>query len=237
MNLVYSQIQYKYLYKTKSVIQVMEVHYVEAHAKTKLNKNLVEKIKNYCKNEQVGIYTTIQYINQAKELANEIENLEFRGQVLGCRVPSSGEEKILYLGTGKFHPIGIAIKVGENKEIYTANPETLEFKELDRKLLRKLQNLKVIMRDKILHSKKVGILVSVKPGQNLMYLANKTKKWLAEKGIKSYILVGNEVLPHKLLDFYNFDAFVNTACPRIFEDYKSFEKPIINAIDLLHPKF
>lgn len=214
----------------------MEIMYVEAHAKTKLKTELVDKIKELCKEKEIGLYTTIQYIEQAKELASRISNLKFRGQVLGCRVPPSPEKTILYLGTGKFHPIGIALKSGVDSKIYIANPETSVFSELDEKELKKIQNLKAIMIDKVLNSKRVGIMVSVKPGQDMMYLADKTKKFLEEKGIKSYILIGNEVLPHKLIDFYKMDAFVNTACPRIFEDYERFEKPIVNAVDLLHPK-
>ncbi len=214
----------------------MEIMYVEAHAKTKLKKLFVDGIKELCKDKEVGLYTTIQYIEQAKKLREEVKNLNFRGQVLGCRVPFASEKTIIYLGTGKFHPIGIALKVGEGRKIYIANPETSKINEFDEKELRRIQNLRAIMIDRVMNSKCVGIMVSVKPGQNMMYLANKTKKFLEERGIKSYILIGNEVLPNKLIDFYKMDAFVNTACPRIFEDYERFDKPIVNAVDLLHPK-
>ena len=46
------------------------------------------------------------------------------------------------------------------------------------------------------------------------------------------LLVANELNPLSLANFLSFDAYINTACPRISDDTDAYGKPIVNVADL-----
>jgi len=46
------------------------------------------------------------------------------------------------------------------------------------------------------------------------------------------ILVSRTIDPEALQDYNLFDAYINTACPRIADDYEVIGKPIINVFEL-----
>ena len=46
------------------------------------------------------------------------------------------------------------------------------------------------------------------------------------------LLVANELNPVALQNFMSFDAYINTACPRINDDTDAYGKPIVNVKDL-----
>ncbi|MEM2572649.1 MAG: diphthamide synthesis protein, partial [Archaeoglobaceae archaeon] len=75
--------------------------------------------------------------------------------------------------------------------------------------------------------KNLGILVSTKPGQKRLRLAEKIREKALKKGLKAIIVYIGEITPEKLENL-PFDFYVNTACPRIsYDDYKRFKMPII----------
>ncbi|MBI2671041.1 diphthamide synthesis protein [Candidatus Woesearchaeota archaeon] len=82
-----------------------------------------------------------------------------------------------------------------------------------------------------LRAKKVGVLVTIKPGQENMNLAYLIKDKIKNKEI--FIFVGNEITENDLINFPGVDAWVNTACSRIeinkvvnFEEIAKYLKPI-----------
>ena len=77
-------------------------------------------------------------------------------------------------------------------------------------------------------AKAVGILVSTKVGQFALPLAEVAKKEIEKRGRKAYILVSDELDPLTIKNFMSFDAFVNTACPRLVDDVEEFERPILS---------
>ena len=84
--------------------------------------------------------------------------------------------------------------------------------------------------EKIKEAKKIGIIVDLKSGQKNVGIANLLKKELKNAGKDSVILIMNEVSPDKLMNFYDIDGFIETACPRIaIEDKEKYEKPIISS--------
>ncbi|MEM0330455.1 MAG: diphthamide synthesis protein, partial [Archaeoglobaceae archaeon] len=75
---------------------------------------------------------------------------------------------------------------------------------------------------------RVGILVSTKPGQKRLNLAERLKKEALKSGLKALIVYIGDITPEKLINL-PFDFYVNTACPRItYDDYRRFERPIIS---------
>ncbi len=226
----------------KKYIALMRIEYVPVHSKKELEKSFIKKIEKFAQNKRVSLFSTIQYELQAKMLAKKIKNLIYEGNVLGCRGKIPEHEIILYLGTGKFHPIGIKER-NPNVTVFIANPETNELRKLKEEEIKRIARIKAVMKDKIItEARIIGVLVSIKPGQCNLSLVKKVEAYLDKLGKKHYRIMGNNLTPEILFDFRSqkdgktFDAFVNTACPRIFEDYERFHVPIINATDLLEKK-
>lgn len=153
------------------------------------------------------------------------------GQVLGCdsdaAVNAGSVDAVLYFGGGKFHPTGIP----SDKPVLCADPHlgdsywiTDEIKRMERK--RKGSILAASQ------AKTFGILISTKCGQINMAGARLAKKLLEKKGTRAALLVANELNPVSLGNFLAFDAYINTACPRINDDTDAYGKPIVNVADL-----
>jgi len=81
--------------------------------------------------------------------------------------------------------------------------------------------------EKFKEAKNVGVIVEIKPGQKFgspKYLIDKLK----EQGKNPILITMNELTPDKILNFYNIDAFVELACPRIaLDDYAKYPRTII----------
>ncbi|MDE1824657.1 MAG: diphthamide synthesis protein, partial [Candidatus Micrarchaeota archaeon] len=92
-------------------------------------------------------------------------------------------------------------------------------------------------RGKILGSvdaRNFGILVSTKNGQFNMGLAKIIKDKIEGQGMGAAILVSNSIDFDSVNNMMEFDAFVNTACPRIaIDDIDRLRKPLLSANELM----
>jgi len=130
------------------------------------------------------------------------------GQVLGCNFTSARVdcEEILYIGSGIFHPLGVAIATG--KRVIAADPYLDRAAEVaPDKFLRKRGGYIARAMD----AEVFGIIVSTKSGQNRMELAMRLKALAEKHGKKGFIIEMELVTPEQLLAF-KADAYVNTAC-------------------------
>ena len=213
------------------------VEYKEIREKFDI-KPLLKKIS--IKEKKIGLISTLQFIDSLEEVKEFLEKSgkiirigkgrSYDGQILGCDVSSAKSiendvDAFLYIGSGNFHPLGLALKT--EKPVYFLNIEKNKLenlKELKEKFLK--QRYVAIALAK--HAKTFGILVSVKPGQMNLKLAKEIKNKLENDGKKTYILAFNEIKPEKLEGF-DLDCYINTACPRIVIDNRTdFKKPILN---------
>lgn len=188
--------------------------------------------------EKIGLVSAIQFLDSLEKAKDFLESKGKKisigkgkinaGQVLGCDVSSAEAiqdevDSFLYIGSGKFHPLGVAMTTG--KPVFVLDVEKNEIHELEKGNFEKQKYAAVALAK---DAKKFGILVSVKPGQKNLELAKKIKRDLESTGKKAYILVFNEVKPEKLLGL-DLDCYINTACPRIaIENRAEFNKPILN---------
>ena len=82
-------------------------------------------------------------------------------------------------------------------------------------------------------AKKWGIIVSSKEGQYRLELAKEIKKLLKDTGMEGYIIMVDNVNPDVLLPYFDLDAFIVTACPRIaIDDSQMYKKPLITPQEL-----
>ncbi|MBI2675468.1 MAG: diphthamide biosynthesis enzyme Dph2 [Candidatus Aenigmarchaeota archaeon] len=209
---------------------------------TRLLKNNMEELKKY---KKICLITTSQFLSSIEKAKAILEKNKIKiytggharagtiAQVLGCdysaALPFEKEvDCFLYLGSGKFHPLGLAVKtpkpvlaldVEYNKIIdYTKEGE-------------KLRRIKAWHIEKARDMKSFAIYISSKPGQMYANLARHAKKKLEAKGKSVTIIVADMLTKEKIMGM-EIDCIINCACPRIWEDFRLFGKVILNPEDV-----
>ena len=197
--------------------------------------------------KRVGLITTTQHRSWVPDVVEHLKakgfepvvsepdrRVAYAAQVLGCDYYTATNiadrvDCYLYVGTGDFHPLGVAIIL--DKPVVIADPSTGEARTLDEvkdRILR--QRWGAIVRAQDAHS--FGIIVSKKIGQDRSELAARLKGMLEAKGRAGHIFYMDLVAPD-LLEGYRVDAWVSTACPRIaIEDYLRYNQPILTPQEL-----
>ncbi|WP_019177315.1 diphthamide biosynthesis enzyme Dph2 [Methanomassiliicoccus luminyensis] len=196
---------------------------------------------------RVGLITTVQHVRGLDAVREWLESrgksaligrgdnrVLFDGQLLGCNISAAGAvggevEQFLYIGSGDFHPLSVAIETG--KEVLVLDPligEVRDMGGLKDKILRQRHGA-IVRAEK---AQRYLVLVSTKVGQVRMDLALRLKKLLESRG-KSADIVMMERFDPELLMPYQADAYVSTACPRIaVDDYLRYQKPILTPVEL-----
>jgi 2-(3-amino-3-carboxypropyl)histidine synthase len=206
----------------------------------------VEKTLPKLNFKRVGLATTVQHIGSLPKIAKILRSNGFKplvgkpgsrvrysGQILGCDLRctksiSGDVDGFLYIGTGKFHPVGIILATG--KRVITLNPVAGNCENLTFDLGDFIRGRRAMI-SRAAASEKFGILVSSKPGQARLKLAAHLAEELRRAGLTAHVLVLDEISPEKLDDF-KLDAFVCVACPRIsIDDAERFSKPILTPFE------
>ncbi len=199
---------------------------------------VVEKAIPTFKSKRIGVTTTIQHVHRLDEalqvlLEHGIEGMlgpaggrvKHPGQVLGCCYSTArglDVEEYLFIGTGRFHPLGIALCTG--KRVVIADPVTGEVSEIDTDpMLRRRFGAIARAAD----ARRFAILVSKKQGQRRMELARRIKKLGEEKGLEMFLVYLDNIEPDRLLNL-GAEAAVSTACPRVaLDDAAKYRIPIL----------
>ncbi|MCS7130707.1 MAG: diphthamide biosynthesis enzyme Dph2 [Archaeoglobaceae archaeon] len=231
-----TDVDFLYHYAHTRILKFGRVIYVPYFVDYDLEK-VADSIKKISERD-LALISTAQYCHKLPELKELLQNLgfkvelkkgservEYAGQVLGCNysvLRDSNAKAIVFIGDGLFHAIGASFYTG--KKVYAVNPINFELIEVDSSDFLRTRYLQI---SKCVGLSKVGIIVSTKPGQKRLNLAEELKKMAIKSGLKAIIIYINEITPEKLENL-PFDFYVNTACPRIsYDDFKRFKKPII----------
>lgn len=229
-------------YGLKSAVPVIYEEYRIDFDPVPLLRRHLNELKPF---RAIGLVTTLQYLpslarassflrKQGKKvLLGSPAKARHPGQILGCdysaaRSVESGADAFLFLGTGSFHPLGLALET--EKPVLFLDFESTELIDLAQEK-RNLQRLRFAHIAKASGARNFGILVSTKPGQAHPRIAEQAKERLESLGRQAWILVADQITPEKLLGL-KIEALVNTACPRIREDAKAFKRPIISPEDI-----
>ena len=174
--------------------------------------------------EEIGLVTTAQHMNRFDEMRAWLEErgytvhtrrgderLTHEGQVLGCNYASADidADQVLYVGGGKFHPLGLAMEHPE-KKVVIADPVNNAVTVADTEKFLK-QRYGAVHR--AMDAEKWGVVFCTKIGQGRWDVATD----IVEDNDDAYLITMDEVTPDRLRNFA-FDAFVNTGCPRITTD-------------------
>jgi 2-(3-amino-3-carboxypropyl)histidine synthase len=160
--------------------------------------------------------------------------LAYAAQALGCNYTGAeavmdSVDAFLFLGTGRFHPIGLAFAV--DRPVHALDPLRGELElPIDRgALVRRRQLIVAGVRD----ARRWGILVSTFAGQNRSPTALALQERARARGREAEILLFDRLDGRDLVG-RAFDAYVNTACPRIaLDDGESYPKPVLTPPEFL----
>ena len=182
----------------------------------------------------VGLVTTAQHMNRFAEMRADLEGrgyevevrkgderLTHEGQVLGCNYASADvdADQILYVGGGKFHPLGLALE-HPDKRVIIADPVNNSVSVADTELFMKQRYAAV---HRAMDAETWGVIFCTKIGQGRFDRATS----IVEDNDDAYLLTMNEVTPDRLTNF-GLDAYVNTGCPRITtDDGPQFDAPML----------
>lgn len=205
----------------------------------------------------VALYASVQFCNNLETVKKQLQKAKVnvitskpdrthvQSQLLGCDVyhdslqlsPQEIEkiDAYLYIGDGKFHPLALVYLQKDSpafKEVVCNDP------------LRKscsimaINDIKTILRRykgalmKFLSATAVGVIITVKPGQEQLKPSFFLEKRFPTK--KFYYFIDNNVSFDQLENFNFIDVWINTACPRVgFDDQEKFRRGVINLNDAL----
>ncbi|ABO35785.1 diphthamide biosynthesis protein [Methanococcus maripaludis C5] len=201
-----------------------EIPVVFVHAYFKENEYFLEDVENILeKMENPTVTTTIQF-KKALSKFNPVV-------ILGCRAPVENAENVIFVGTGRFHPLMMAYKLKKTVKIY--NPITREISEISDEEIKKLIKLRIGRVSKLLLNppKKIGVVLSTKKGQCRLKSFENVIELLKKNNIEYIPIILNNLSQSYL--FYKVDAYVICACPRIvMDDYQNYESTLITPEEL-----
>lgn len=237
-----------------------ELLFIDAKWEGKIK--LTKELENYFKKNKISsiaLFASVQFTN-LDNFIKQIENLGIKVnttkakrtnspmQILGCDCYEDSfkeniiknSDLILYIGDGLFHPKALLLaqkkETNNFKPVLIFNLVTNQIKEINKKDIEKQiqkykRNLKLFI-----NAKNIGILVTIKPGQQYFELAKKLKEKLNQENKKSYIFIEDNIDLGQLENYPFIQAWVNTACPRIgTDDILNTEKQIINLREAMNP--
>ena len=237
----------------------MKTIYVDAkwEGKLELGKDLLLHLTKL-KAKKVALFASVQFLaldDIKKQLKNEgmevlttkANRTDVEAQVLGCDAYHDSFESdiiektdaILYIGDGLFHPKALLLSQRtheKTKDIIIWDPVSKKMRIITKDdISKQLQKMKANIK-RYLSSTTIGILVTIKPGQQYLHLAKKLKQTLESEGKKGYIFIDDTLSYHHFENYPFIDCWVNTACPRIgMDDIVNMPKPLINIREAFDP--
>ena len=220
--------------------------YVEAKAAVNVKPAVEKAIPLLRPWTKIGLVTTIQHAHKLEEVKNILEEAQKTvyvgnvgrgkspGQILGCdyanaRAVNDAAEAFLFVGGGRFHPLGLCLAT--MKPTVAADPfdnSAYDISEYAQKTIRK----RWTSISEAQNAQTFGVIIGLKPGQTNMEAAENIREELGKRGKKAVLISLRELTAASLMQFPAFDAFVNTACPRIALDESSgFRKPVLTVAE------
>ena len=203
---------------------------------------LLEKSLDFLKKyKTIGLSYSIQHRHDIKNikkfyeekgkkviLSKKIGLVAYEGHIVGCQYEGlkaiQDEVECFAIIGNQFHSMGATLAVQKPVillDVYNNNVRTMEG------LRDKILKQRIISIEKLKEAKNVGIIIEIKPGQKFgspKYLLEKLRK----NGKTAIIITMSELTPDKIMNFYNIDAFIELACPRIaLDDFAKYPKPIL----------
>ncbi|MGA2130045.1 MAG: diphthamide biosynthesis enzyme Dph2 [Candidatus Pacearchaeota archaeon] len=215
--------------------------YIEVKDLLDLNPILKKSLKEIKEFKTIGLSYSIQHRHDLKNildfyrkagkkviLSKKVGNVAYEGHIVGCQYEGlkaiqKDVEAFVIIGN-QFHSMGASLALEKPVVLIDVyNDDVRSMKGLREKILKQ----RAISIEKLREAENVAIIVEIKPGQKFgspKFLLQKLK----EAGKNAVVITMSEMTPDKVMNFYNIDAFIELACPRIaLDDFYKYEKPIL----------
>src|SRR3989338_8817834 len=217
----------------------MEVLFLDApfSGTVELSKDTLSYLKKK-KYKTVALYASVQFVNNLDQIrkrlaennidviTSQADRTHVKGQLLGCynyhhslnlsKDDSTAVDCYLYIGDGKFHPLALVYAqkdMQEMREIVCSDPLTKKMTLMGVADIKKILLKYRASLMKYLTAKTVGVIVTIKPGQEQFRPSLVLEKRYANK--KFYYFIDNVVSFDQLENFNFIEVWVNTTCPRV----------------------
>lgn len=193
----------------------MQVLFVEAKAENfeKINPSFLKNLP-----KKIGLLSTVQYEDFAEQTKNDLEEAGKKvflcKNITGCIFGNAYEYKakvdaFLLLGS-RFHALQLA--KATKKDVFFSEGAITE--KISLKEIEKIKAKRKAMLVKFFAAEKIGIIASIKPGQQNLHEAMKIKKALEKKNKEAFIFISDEI---RMEEKENFpcESWINTACPSL----------------------
>ncbi len=208
-----------------------------------LEKSL-ESIKDY---RTIGLSYSIQHRHDIENikrfyeekdkkviLSKKIGPVAHEGHITGCQYEGlkaiQNDVDCFVIIGNQFHSMGATLAVKKPViliDVYNNNVRIME--DLRDKILKQ----RAISIEKLREAKNIGIIIGTKCGQKFGS-PKKLMEKLKDQGKNVIAITMGELTPDKIMNFYNIDAFVELACPRIaIDDFAKYSKPILTMREAL----
>jgi len=194
----------------------MEVLFIPTKYKIEELKNIEELLKKIPK--EIGLVCLVQYLDILKKIETILKERGYLIHkkepyyVLGCNVEAANlpVKDIVLIGNGKFHALEIIRKYKKRVFVYDPLSGSINIYEEFNK------NKIIYLLEELKNSNRVGIILSIKPGQ---YHYGKLKKIIEKlKDKEIYLFIGDKIDLNNLINFPYIDFWIINACPRILDD-------------------
>lgn len=208
---------------------------------------LAEIVRNAAVPRRLGLVASVQHLDLVDPLVRALAErgyhvrvgeggprLRYPAQALGCNYTTAEAvaaevEAFLFVGTGRFHPLGLAFAV--DRPVWSLDPlQAIVEPPIDRgALIRRRQLLVASVRD----ARRWGVLVSSFAGQHRPTMAQSLVRHAQARGREAHLLTFDRLDPRDL-EGRDLDAYVNTACPRIaLDDSALYPRPMLTPPEFL----
>ncbi len=225
----------------------MKEYFVEMRSPEPDLEPLIERVLKADLPHRLGLVASVQHLSLLGPFSRELarhgfttevgtggRRLAYPGQALGCNYTSatSIEKEVggfLFIGSGRFHPLGLALSV--EKPVWSLDPlgGALEGPYHREKMLSR----RLLLIESAMDAKKWGVLVSAFPGQSRVPLAQRLVAKALKHGKDAVVLTFDRLDARDLLG-RGLEAYVMTACPRIaLDDASQYDRPMLTPPEFL----
>ncbi len=171
--------------------------------------------------DKVFLVYSIQYKQLVEKIRKKLgKKITGFKQVLGCSKLKT-EHPILLIGSGCFHALQLAL---QGNIVHTL--EGNQINKIEDSEIKKIKDKRKTSLSKFLSAEKIGILVSIKLGQENLKKALKLKRNLEKKEKQARIFLADNINLNEL-ENYNIESWINTSCPAL-----TFDSRIVHLSEL-----
>ncbi|MBI2548113.1 diphthamide synthesis protein [Candidatus Woesearchaeota archaeon] len=223
----------------------------------KLPQQLIRQFKKK-KVKTIALFASVQFLalepvirqlheNSIEVLATKAKRTHVPVQILGCDAYHdtfaddiiTQADVLLYIGDGLFHPKALLLAQSSQstkKEVIIWDPVSAKTQILTPAFILQQERKRYANLKKFLAAQTIGVLISLKPGQQYLPLAKRLKENLEQEGKKVYLFLDNTFVFQHCENYPFIDCWVNTACPRIgMDDITTLPVPLVNIREALDP--